>query len=156
MKELDRTDCDIIRLLQKNARMSNKELARRVNLAESSSLERVRRLSDDGVFSGFHAEVDPRAVGVGLQAIIAVRLSKHSRSSVDRFRREILEQPEVVTLYHVGGGNDYMLHVAVRDPEHLRDLALNTFTTRPEVEHIETSLVFEHVRSHDWPVYAGE
>ena len=156
MSELDRTNRKIVRLLQKNARMSNKELARRVGVAESTCLERVRRLTTDGVFSGFHAEVDTPAVGIGLQAMIAVRLSKHARVSVDRFRTEVLDLPEVVTLYHVGGSNDYLVHVAVRGPEHLRDLALNTFTTRPEVEHIETSLVFEHVRSHDWPVYAGE
>lgn len=156
MKKLDRTDFDIIKLLQKNARMSNKELARRVELAQSTCLARVRRLQDEHVFSGFHAEIDPRAVGIGLQALIAVRLSKHSRATVDRFREEIMARSEVVTLFHVGGGNDYLLHVAVRDTDHLRDLVLSAFTTRPEVEHIETSLIFEHARSHDWPVYAGE
>jgi len=76
---LDRIDLAIIAALQKNARLSNKELAAKVNLAPSSSLARVRKLMETKVLEGFHAEVNPGALGVSLQAIIAVRLRRHSR-----------------------------------------------------------------------------
>jgi DNA-binding Lrp family transcriptional regulator len=79
---IDRIDGRILDELQKNARLSNKELAGRVGLAPSSCLERVRRLRRDGVPRGFHAEVDPGALGIGLQALIAVRLARHSRDLV--------------------------------------------------------------------------
>ena len=74
----DRIDDAILRALQNNARISNKELAAEVGLAPSSCLERVRRLTDRGVVKGYQAKVDPVALGVGLQAFVAVQLAKHS------------------------------------------------------------------------------
>ena len=60
----------------------------------------------------------------------------------------------MVAVYHMAGVNDFLLHVAVRDADHLRDLALTAFTTRPEVAHIETALIFEHVGARPIPCYA--
>lgn len=151
--ELDRIDFAILRALQKDARLSNKELAAEVGLAQSSCLARVARLREAGVLKSFHAEVDPRAVGIGLQAMIAVRLRQHSRELVEEFRRHALSLPQVLAVYHVAGANDFLVHVAVRDADHLRDLGMDAFTTRPEVAHLETSLIFEYVRSPGIPLY---
>lgn len=144
---LDRTDRAILAALQQNARLTNKELAARVGLAESSCLERVRRLVGSGVLRGFHADVDPRALGVGLQALVAVRLARHTRAAVESFRRSMLELREAVEVFHVAGANDFLVHVAVRDSDELRDLILRAFTSRPEVAHVETSLIYEHARN---------
>jgi DNA-binding Lrp family transcriptional regulator len=152
---LDRTDSEIVALLQKNGRLSNKEIAAAVGLAPSSSWERVKRLVADRVFTGFHAQVDPGSLGIRLQAMMAIRLGRHSHDAVERFRREVLEIPEVIAVYHLAGRDDFLLHVAVRDGEHLRQLLLSQFTTREEVAHIETNLVFEYVRKEVWPNYAG-
>jgi len=154
--ELDRIDARLLALLQKNARLSNKELAAKVDLAPSSCLERVRRLVEHKVITGFHAELAPAAVGVGLQATISVRLTRHSREIVHRFRAHVLTIPEVRAFYHVAGATDFMIHVAVRDADHLRDLALTAFTTRPEVDHIETSLIFEYQRVAALPIYTDD
>lgn len=154
MRTLDRTDCEIIRHLQNNARLSNKELAAAVGVAPSTCLERVRRLVADGVLRGYHADVDPHAVGVGLQAMVAVRLGQHARAGVEAFQAHALGLPEVVQVYHTTGANDFLVHVAVRDAEHLRDLALTAFTERPEVVHIETALLFAHHRSPGLPILA--
>lgn len=154
MHPFDRIDCEILAALQKNARLSNKELAAKAGIAQSTCLERVRRMSQAGVLKGFHSEVDARALGIGLMAIISVRLSRHSRELVASFRSHVLTLPEVVNFYHMAGANDYLLHVAVRDSDHLRDLALSAFTTRPEVAHMETALVFEHVGHRPLPNYA--
>lgn len=145
MADLDRIDTRILVALQKNARLSNKELAFGVGLAPSSCLERVRKLIASGVLRGFHAEVDPKALGIGLQAMIAVRLRDHSREAFDTFRTHLLTLPEVMRIYHVTGPNDFLVHAAVRNPEHLRDLALDGFTSRPEVAHLETSIIFERL-----------
>jgi DNA-binding Lrp family transcriptional regulator len=149
---LDRIDLAIVEHLQKNARLSNKELAARVQLSPSSCLERVRRLNAAGVFRGFHAEVDPEALGLQLQAMITVRLQRHSRRQVIAFRSHLLALPEVLAVSHVGGSYDFVVHVAVRDSNHLRDLALDAFTTRPEVGQMETHLIFEHTRSMTLPI----
>lgn len=152
--ELDRIDCDILAALQNDGRLSNKELAAAVGLAPSSSLERVRRLRENGVLRGFSARVDPAAVGVGLQAMIAVRLRQHSRELVDTFRSHVLSLREVVALYHVAGPDDFLVHVAVRDTDHLRDLAMDAFTSRDEVSHLQTSLLFEYAAA-GLPIYVG-
>jgi DNA-binding Lrp family transcriptional regulator len=143
---LDRIDREILVALSNNARLSNKELAAKVGLAPSSALERFRRLTRDGWLRGFHADVDPRAFGLGLEAMISVRLKQHSRDQFETFRLYVQTLPEVVAAYHMAGGNDFLVHVRARDAEHLRDFAIDAFTTRPEVGHLETALVFEHLR----------
>jgi len=144
---LDRIDHAILEELQRDARTPNNVLARRVGLAESSCLERVRKLVRTGVVRGFHAEVDFRALGMGLQALVAVRLARHTRKAFEAFRRSMLELDQAVAVFHVAGANDFLVHVAVRDSDALRELILDAFTSRPEVAHVETSLIYEHARN---------
>jgi len=142
---MDRTDRRLVALLQENARRSNKELAARLGVAPSTCSERLHRLEEVGVLTGFHADVDPKALGIGLRALVAIRLSRHSAAEVDRFRAHAIAMTEVIGLWHVTGPNDFLVQVVVRDAAHLRELAVSGFTTLPEVTHIETSLVFEHL-----------
>jgi DNA-binding Lrp family transcriptional regulator len=151
--DLDRIDFALLRLLRKNARMPNKDLAEKVGIAASTALERVRRLRLSRAILGYHAEIAPAAVGIGLQAMVSVRLSRHSRELVDSFHDHVMQLPEVLAFYHVGGADDFLVHVGVRDSEHLRDFALSAFTERPEVAHIETRLIFEFRRNTELPVY---
>jgi len=144
---LDRIDRQILVHLQKDARVSNKDLAALVGLAPSTCLGRVQRLVQDGVIRGFHANVDPAAVGVLIQAVVFVQLEVHGAKATENFRDHMLARPEVVELYHVGGVQDLLVHVAVRDTDHLREVVMEDIATRPEVRHIETNLVFEHHRS---------
>lgn len=152
-KPLDRIDYEILGLLRNNARISNKEIAKRVGLAASTCLVRIRLLQNSGVITGFHAELDPATMGVALQAMISVRLRRHFKPDVEAFRTHALSLPEVVQLYHVAGPIDFLLHVWTRDSDHLRDLAMTAFTAREEVAHIETELLFEHIRSADVPTF---
>jgi DNA-binding Lrp family transcriptional regulator len=153
--DLDRADVAILATLKTNARISNKDLAAAVGLAPSTCLERVRRLREMGAIRGFHADVDLPMLGFGLQAMIAVRLQRHSRDVVTSFREYVLGLAEVRAIYHVAGADDYLVHIAARDADHLRDLAMDAFTTRPEVAHIETRLIFEHVPIRRLPIADG-
>jgi len=152
---LDRIDRAILANLQKDARLSNKELAAAVGLAPSSCLVRVQRLQKEGVLRGFHAFVNPADLGIGLQALIGVQLKQHSRAKVRAFTQHLLALPEVVALYHVTGAFDFQVHVAVRGPEHLRDLALDAFTSRPEVQSLQTAMLFDTVWKDQWPDYGA-
>lgn len=151
--DLDRIDIELIALLRKHARMSNKDLAAQVGIAPSTALERIRRLRERGVISGFHAEVDADAVGIGLQAMVAVRLVQHSTALVEAFHQHLSRLDEVLAYYHVAGADDYLVHVAVRDPAHLRGFLLAAFTQRAEVGHLETHLIFEFRRNPAVPIY---
>jgi DNA-binding Lrp family transcriptional regulator len=147
----NRIDFAILSALQNDARLSNKELAARVGLAPSSCLERVRRLRESRVLTGFRAQVDPRALGIAMQALVFVRLARHARRQVKAFRQHALSLPEAIGLYHVAGQHDFIVHVGVRDADHLRDLAMDAFTSRPEVARIETHLIFEHTSRPELP-----
>ncbi|HEX5757289.1 MAG TPA: Lrp/AsnC family transcriptional regulator [Arenimonas sp.] len=151
---LDRIDFALLRLLRKNARLANKDLAEKAGIAPSTALERIRRLREARVIQGYHAEIAAEKVGIGLQAMVSVRLARHSRELVDSFHEHVIALPEVLAFYHVAGADDFLVHVGVRDSQHLRDFALTAFTERPEVAHIETRLIFEFRRSDELPIYA--
>lgn len=150
---IGRTDVAILRLLQNDARLSIKEVAAEIGLAPSSTHERIRRLRQIGVLGNAHVEVDPSALGIGLQALLMIELSKHRRSTVDSFMEEIVQVPEVRSAFLVTGRHDIVVHVVVRDTRHLKDLALDQFTNRPGVTRIETSIIFEARRRHELPVF---
>lgn len=151
--DLDRIDFGILRLLQNNARLSVKEIAAEVGLAPSTTHERIRRLRDSGVLLGAHAEVEPKALGVGLEALCMIELTKHKRGAVDRFMDDLVAVPEVRSAWLVSGRYDLVVHVVVRDTAHLKDLALDRLTNRPGVMRIETSLIFEARRRYELPVF---
>lgn len=150
---LDRTDFAILRELRTNARLANKTLAERVGVAPSTVLERVRRLQEARVIEGYHAEIQPEAVGIGLQAMISLQLARHSREEVAAFNAYLQTLREVLSFYHIAGADDFLVHVAVKDSNHLRDLALDAFTTRQEVARIETHVIFSSLRNTDMPMY---
>jgi DNA-binding Lrp family transcriptional regulator len=148
---LDRTDFGILRLLQNNASLSNKQIAAAVGLAPSSAHERLKRLRDDGVLRGSHADVDPKAMGVGLEALFLIEFAKHERVGVDRFMAEVVEIPEVRSAFLITGRWDSVVHVVARDMQHLKDLGLDHFTNRLGVTRIETSIIFEPRVQHELP-----
>ncbi len=151
--ELDRTDFEILAALQKNARLSNKELAGIVDLAPSTTLGRVRRLEAGHVLTGYHAAVWPHAVGIGLQAMVSVRLGSHSTQVFDEFEAYALGLDELVSLYNMAGRDDFHIHLAVRNGDHLRLVVLDGISTRPEVANVETNLIFAHFPRHRLPLY---
>jgi DNA-binding Lrp family transcriptional regulator len=143
MQDVDRK---LLALLAVDGRMPNNALAAAAGLAPSTCLARVRALRERGAIRGFHADLDPGALGRSLQALVAVRLGAHARAEVDRFRARAPELPGVLALFHLSGANDYLLHVAVASPEALREFVLDHLTADPAVSRAETSLIFEHVR----------
>jgi len=154
-RPLDEIDFAIVAVLAQDARRSNKSLAHDVGLSQSSCLQRVRRLWDRGVLKGTYSVVAPEALGIGVQAMVAVRLVRHVREDVQSFRDHVLGCPEVVACHHLAGSVDFLLHVVARDPDHLRDIAMDAFTSRPEVANVETSLLFESVEKRMLPDYIG-
>ena len=153
---MDRIDFEIIRHLQNDGRISNKSLAAKVGLAPSTCFERVKQLHTEEVINGVHADIQPKALGIGLEAIYFIGLAKHSRALVETFQLEIEQMPEVRSVYLVSGQYDFLVHVAVKDTEHLRNLALDSFTIRPEVTRIETVLIFDHRRKFVLPNFLDE
>jgi Lrp/AsnC family leucine-responsive transcriptional regulator len=143
---MDPIDRKLIAALQSDGRISNAELARLVELAPSTTLERVRRLEERGVIRGYRAQLDPRALGFQVQAMVLIVLDRHQVGPIDDFEARIRAVPEVTACHHLTGRYDYMLHVVVRDIEHLRDLVTHTLAATRGVEKQETFLVLSTVK----------
>ncbi len=147
VRPLDDTDRAILRALVDNARVSNKELAEAAGIAQSTCLARVRTLRETGVIRGFHADVDPKALGHDLQAMIAVRLQPHARGAMAQFTAELSRRPEVLQVYFVAGGNDFLVHVATASTDALRRFVGDLLNRDPAIAGTETNLIFEHTRA---------
>jgi DNA-binding Lrp family transcriptional regulator len=144
--QLDDLDRKILEMLAANGRTPNNALAASVGIAPSTCLGRVRALQTSGAIRGFHADVDPAALGRPLQAMIAVRLQAGARSRMMAFTDRIRMRPEVVDMYFLGGADDFLLHVAAADAGALRDFVVDQLSAYPEVALTETNLIFEHVK----------
>lgn len=140
---LDGTDLAILAALVEDGRATNAALAARAGVAESTCAYRVRALRESGVLAGVRARISPEALGRPLHAIIKVRLGSHSRDHVHHLYDRLAGLPGALTVFHVGGDDDFLLHVAVAGPEALRDLILEHVTVHPMVRQTETQLVFE-------------
>lgn len=151
---LDNTDLKILAELFEDPSLSNKDIAMKVGLAPSSCLERIKRLQAEKVTLGQRLLVDVNALGGHIQAMISVRLSDHNRATVDQFQSDLLPLPEVMSVFHMGGENDFLVHVTVADSMHLRDFVFNAITARKEVSHVETALVYEYQMSRSLPQFS--
>ena len=143
---LDDVDRVILEQLAHDARIPNNALAARAGIAPSTCLGRVRALIDRGVIRGFHADIDPAALGHGLQAMIAVRLHSEARQHLSEFAEGFVGRPEVLNVYFIAGADDYLIHVAMQDSSHLRDFVVDNLSAHPSVSATETILIFEHIR----------
>ncbi|MCW4464241.1 Lrp/AsnC family transcriptional regulator [Glutamicibacter sp. MNS18] len=151
---LDEIDRIIIDELVDNARISNATLAQRAGIAPSTALLRTRSLVDRGIITGYHAEISLASVARSVQALISVKLRAHDREKIDRFRERVPQLPEVLSMFHVSGGTDYLLHIAVKSTDELRDWVLDNLATDESVGHTETTLVFDHVKGSGGPLPA--
>ena len=143
---MDAIDRRIVEILVENARIPNARLAELAGIAPSTCLARVRSLQERGVIRGFHADIDPAALGLPLQALIAIRLSVHSREQIEGFTDHVRKLDAVLSIFHMTGETDYLLLVAAKDAHDLREFVVEHLASDPAVAHAQTSLVYEHVR----------
>ncbi|MEU7863584.1 Lrp/AsnC family transcriptional regulator [Nonomuraea sp. NPDC049141] len=144
---MDELDSGIIRLLQTDARQSNRELARQLGVAPSTCLERVRALTRRGVIRGYHADIAPAALNRSVQALVSVQVRPLSRTVIETFKQSAAEQPEVLSVFVLAGGDDFLLHVAVQDLDHLHAFLLDRLSKRREIAGFRTSVIFQQVHN---------
>ena len=153
MDDLDRR---ILVTFQEDGKSPQTRAWRRPSASSQSAMsERVRRLQQEGHITGYRALLDPASVGLHLQAFIAIGLVRHGTDSIEAFETSIVAVPGVRACYHVAGRFDYLVHVAVRDLEHLGQLVKHDIAAIPGVDKAETMLVYSEVKPDSgWPVPA--
>lgn len=143
---MDETDKKIIRELQANGRLSNEELAKRVNLSASPCLRRVRLLEGRGVIKGYSAIVDQALVGLPVTVFINLRLNQHSEESIHAFESEIKNIPEVLECYLMTGGWDYLLRVVVASLQDYEEFVRRKIHKISGVTSMDTSFAYGEVK----------
>lgn len=141
---MDKLDGAIVRELQADARQTNRELAAKVGIAPSTCLERVRALRQRGVITGYHAAVDLAALNRSVQALLAVQVRPLSRAVIEDFKAYVAGLPEVLSVFVVAGGDDFLVHVAVQDIDHLHAFLMDRFSQRREIVGFRSSIIYQH------------
>lgn len=145
---LDDIDRQLVSLLAADGRMTNAELAASVGVAPSTALMRVRSLIARRVVSGFHASVDQRLLGRGLHAVIGVTLIPGARRDrIAAFTANVRTLPQVIQVFFLGGNDDFLVHIAVRDSSEVREFVLENLSAQPTVGSTRTSIIFDYHRN---------
>ena len=144
---LDDIDRELLTALQRDARQTNAELARRVDLSAAGLHKRLRRLEEGGVITGYVAQIDREVVGYDMLCFVQVTLQRHEPDAVNNFRREVQSMPEVLECHHLTGEFDYLLKVIVCNRKHLEHFILNTLTPVRGMDKIRTSLVLSEIKA---------
>ena len=143
---LDRIDLHLLAVVQTDGRITNAELAERVSLSPSACLRRLQRLEADQVITGYAAQIDPQAIGLGLQAFVRVQLSKHESAAVENFVHQVNEWDEVVACHALTGDMDYLLHVYVADLKDFSRFLLDHLLNAAGVADVNSSFVLRTVK----------
>jgi Lrp/AsnC family transcriptional regulator, leucine-responsive regulatory protein len=146
MPQLDRTDLRLLAVLQGEGRITNAELAERVSLSPSACLRRLQRLEADRIITGYAAQIDPQAVGLGLQAFVRVQLVKHESEVIERFVEGVGGWNEVVACHALTGDMDYLLHVYVADLKDFSRFLLDHLLNASGVADVNSSFVLRTVK----------
>ena len=141
---IDAVDARILNIIQQNAKTTNADIARQVDMAPSAIFERIKKLEAHGLISGYHARLNPRELGLGLLAFVFVRAEdKGSESDTGVLLARI---PEVQEVHHIAGEDCFLVKVRTRDTEALGRLLREQFSAIPSVRSTRTTIVLNTVR----------
>ncbi len=140
----DEIDIQILAMLQDEGRTSNAEIARRVGMAPSAILERIRKLETRGALKGCEARIDPRVLGLGLLAFVFVRAEEGVWGKETAAR--LAEIPEVQEVHHIAGEDCYLVKVRSADTESLGRLLRERFGAIPSIRSTRTTIVLETLK----------
>ena len=112
----------------------------------------MRKLHRKKIFFGFHAIVDSSKLGTNIEAMVAIKLTKNTKDEVEDFKNSMSLLSEVVNIYHLAGQIDFLLYIAVRDKDHLKDFVMDN-VTKDYVKSLETSLIYDFSQNPLFPIY---
>jgi len=141
---IDSNDTQILNILQRNARISNAEIARQVGLAPSAVFERIRKLEEREVLRGHHSDIDPKAVGMGQLAFMFIR--SNDRPGAVSTGARLGEIPEILELHHVAGEDCFLAKVRVADAEALGKLLRERLSGIESITSTRTTIVLDTVK----------
>ncbi|MFJ0666015.1 winged helix-turn-helix transcriptional regulator [Bordetella bronchiseptica] len=146
MRELERIDRKILDILQREGRISITELAEKISLSATPCSERVRRLEREGVITGYHARINPAALGKTLLVFLEIRLSAKSGDVFDKVKQELLYVPEVMECHLVSGDFDYLVKARLSEMNEYRRLLGEILKRLPASAESHSYVVMEEIK----------
>lgn len=146
MNPLDGIDVHILQELQNDGRLTNAEIARRVNLSPPAVYTRIRRLEELGIIQQYTALLNAEQVGYDMVCLVNISLQTHQFEIIERFRAVIRQKPEVLECYHITGEYDYILKVVIKNRKDLERFVVEELTPLEGVSKIYTSIVLTQVK----------
>lgn len=146
VKDLDRIDRNILRLLQADGRLSMTDLAAQVGLSVTPCAERVRRLERDGFISGYHAHLNPQALGQGLLVFVQIKLAAKSGALFEEFRRAVRKLPNLLECHLVSGDFDYLIKARIPEINAYRKLLGDQLLALPGASESRSYIVMEEIK----------
>lgn len=146
-REIDNKDRQILAHLQSDGRISNVELAKRVNLSPTPCLERVRRLERDGFITGYSAQLDPMKLGAGLLVFVEVELETTSEHVFDHFKQSVKNIDQVMECHMIAGGFDYLLKLRFKGMDDYRNFLGHVLSALPHIKSTKTFVCMEEVKT---------
>ncbi|MFY8037824.1 MAG: Lrp/AsnC family transcriptional regulator [Cyclobacteriaceae bacterium] len=139
--KLDATDRKILELLQANSNITNAQLAQEIGLSPAPTLERVKKLENQGVIKSYHALVDMDSVGLGVSTFVTVSLKGHNKENINKFIKEIKDIPEVIECHHVTGQSDFILKMVATDIPNYQNIMLEKLSNIEVVDNMQTTII---------------
>jgi Lrp/AsnC family leucine-responsive transcriptional regulator len=152
MATFDTIDKVLLEALQRNGRETHTGLARQVGLTPPAVLERVRKLEERGVISGYTAVLDPTSLGFELRVFIAVTLARHQENAIGAFLEAIAEFPQIVGHYHLTGRFDFLLQGVFPDVPALEQFIAHRLTALPVIDRAETFIILSGHHGRPLPI----
>jgi Lrp/AsnC family leucine-responsive transcriptional regulator len=142
----DRIECEILRILQAEGRISNVDLAERVGLSESPCFRRVRQLESSGVIQSYSARLDQRALGLQVTAFVQVSLGQHDDERQGRFLDAVAAEEHIVECHAMSGSHDFLLKIVAYSMDHFSELSMQRILKFPGVESIESNFSLREIK----------
>jgi len=139
--KLDSLDRNILKILQKNGKITNAKLSEEIGLSPAPTLERVKKLEQSGVIKSYHAELDSEKLGLGVNTFVQVSLKGHNKTNIDIFTSKIKEIDEVIECHHVTGSGDFLLRVIAKDIASYQLLMLEKVSDIEVVDSLQTLVI---------------
>lgn len=146
MSLLDTTDQEILRLLQEDAKRTNKEIAAQLGLTTTPVYERIKKLERSGIIKGYSAVIDRQKVGTSLMALCQVSLKEHAQEYISKFEEKIKLLDEVIECHHLAGDADYLLKIIVEDMDIYRDFMTNKLAVIENIGRVQSSFVMKEIK----------
>lgn len=144
---LDKIDKAILKQLQQDAKLSNKQLSNMLGLSVTAVYERIKKLERNGLIMKYVALVDKTKVDLGLTVFCHIKLSQHLQQPITDFERQVVKLDEVVECFHVSGDYDYLLKVVVKDVGHYRNFMVTKLTTLDHIGSTQSSFTINEVKN---------